>query len=1410
MKTYIKRILIAIKNILNNIQNNHKRLLAISLCVCLIMPLALLTLTANGASNSIAEKILDFETQDQLLGMWANEALPVVSNPTLSFETTNPLNGAASQKIEIPTGFTGGWIGVKTPSPVGGTMGEFGGIVFRIKISNTPDKTYRMSFRPFFGENGNWMDSTGVLATDVSGQIISGAGAKFGDMFYVPANFDGYIFCPKPATFDMTTKINMNMWFSTGDAPSNNGWSGATVIMDDFYYYSSTETKSDIIGTITDKALPPPPPPQELLLSSTASNNDTQNWELKSVENNGSWFYIKNVASGLYLTCASSSEYRLNVFSSTSDQYWSTNELGFNRSLVAFNNQKAGLSSLDGKLTTSITFPRLTFTGELSSLLLANETTYIIDPEGPPMFYSGTVVFPESETNFYLTSGPKVIPGTNPELHLSKTASNSSTQSWQLKGVEENGSWFFMKNISSGLYLTYSSGTYSLSAYTGETEQFWSVDKLGISKSLVTFSNQTVGLSSLAGKLTTSALFPAITFASELNNLTLATPTTYIINPSGSELYTGTVVFSESGVNYYLTYGIVPVTPVNNTTAIIPIFDFESTEPFTTTATSNSMLSVATNKSSMTIGDNSLSIGYAPLFIQEAIKADVAISSNEYTGIIFRLKMDVINGAKMKLILEQGGQTIYLGRNVKFISYLGDLANATPSYDDTQQVVFTPMFFDGFVFFPLSGKFTGSGNVDATLPFSLKIEFSNTNTRAAFNGSETCIDNIGYYNNTDYIKLMNLLDPNREKKISGDTGSGGSDPGTPSIGDDSNSTPSTIVTTSNTVSLVDFENGAQPIKSQDKTQENGKDVYRIIAQKITDKPLIGSASLKLVGQENLSPWAHIDTIMPGVEGSYDGLFIRIKTNASYGAILRSMFFQDSTQIGIGKTPICLDKYGNDITIENPEDKSWQGVKLPSNFDGFVFMPFSGQYADPATGKTIDATREFTFWYLFAENFTDEATWIGTETFIDNTGFYKGNDFKQIIMEIDPSTDFNGSGGPTPGADSGTITDETPYINEQYGIELTGFSDGVLPNKTQLLLTKLDNSKIKTAYNEFIAVHNARNDEIVGTYDLFIANGANKLMDPRGLVSVTFTVPDNYIAENLGICFYDANDGKLKYFKTQETTDYNDNPAVKCYSKVMGTFALINVGAKVSDLKEETNETSSNNANSDVSSSPVTEEPDTTATDILTNDIIDRAIKATTGNTVIISVKELGVLTTEMQQKLLDANKALIVKLKDENGDIQLAWQFDIFTKTVDNIDLSLNEISPNKTKIEKLANGAIIQIISFKYQGDLPNNVKIVIKNIVGFIKGSLLVLKGYNTNTDSLDLIDKNPVLSADGKYLQLEINKCMDYAIINEAKNAVEPPKDTPNNSLIIILIIALILIVTAIVIAVVLVILKKKVQK
>ena len=330
------------------------------------------------------------------------------------------------------------------------------------------------------------MSSEGAVVTDVDGNTITANDAGQNDgsgyQIYLPTDLDGYVFFPKPAGFDMTTKLRMAMWFATGD--SVNGWAGATVLLDDFYYYNSQKSNAVIIAAIEG----------EISVENVPVTGVTVTSEAQAVVGN---------------TCA------LTARVSPSNA-----------------SNKAAIWVSDDEAIATVNTSGVV-TGVAPGIVDITATT--VDGS-----FSGTCSF--------------TVTATAPSLHLTTIPTYNNAQNWQFKGVPGNGSWFFIKHIATGKYLTYSGGNIVLSIFAASGEQYWSCDRLGNNSSLVNLMDQTKGIAMVDGQFSTSDTYPEIIFSSEFSNFVPLNSTMFGNDPNGTEMYIGTISFVQDKVRNYLSY----------------------------------------------------------------------------------------------------------------------------------------------------------------------------------------------------------------------------------------------------------------------------------------------------------------------------------------------------------------------------------------------------------------------------------------------------------------------------------------------------------------------------------------------------------------------------------------------------------------------------------------------------------------------------------------------------------------------------------------------------------------------------------------------------------------------------------------------------------------------------------------
>lgn len=220
-----------------------------------------------------------------------------------------------------------------------------------------------------------------------------------------------------------------------------------------------------------------------------------------------------------------------------------------------------------------------------------------------------------------------------------------------------------------------------------------------------------------------------------------------------------------------------------------------------------------------------------------------------------------------------------------------------------------------------------------------------------------------------------------------------------------------------------------------------------------------------------------------------------------------------------------------------------------------------------------------------------------------------------------------------------------------------------------------------------------------------------------------------------------------------------------------------------------------------------ENPDVFSSEI-SLDLIRKAIENSTGDVAAIRLTKAGVLTSEMMNELVAANKKLRVEITDSNGNVYLAWLFNGFDDASKDFDLSWNEKSPNEALIKSLSKSQLSQIVSFNYE-QLPGNTAVIIRNNGGFVPGSFLKLFSFDAANESLAAEQGATAISNDGQYIQIVLSDATEYLVELSESNKKPTKNDTVENTNIvfIVLIIAGCIVIVGAVLTVILIAKKKR---
>ena len=326
---------------------------------------------------------------------------------------------------------------------------------------------------------------------------------------------------------------------------------------------------------------------------------------------------------------------------------------------------------------------------------------------------------------------------------------------------------------------------------------------------------------------------------------------------------------------------------------------------------------------------------------------------------------------------------------------------------------------------------------------------------------------------------------------------------------------------------------------------------------------------------------------------------------------------------------------------------------------------------------------------------------------------------------------------------------------------------------------------------------------VGDTEHTILNFAN-IGNMPGNVKTSVFVGDQYEDNSLLDLYYFnsiTSSGNLKKEKLEVIDGY-----VTLEVDKTAEYFLVYAGKRVQETVDNDDNTDTNNTLDNTDNNP-----DVYASKI-SLELIKKAIESTTGDVAAIRLTEPGILTTEMMNELVAANKKLRVEITDSNGNVYLAWLFNGFTDTSKDFDLGWNEKSANEDSIKALTKAELSQIISFKYE-QLPGPTAVIIRNNGGFVPGSYLKLFSYEAESGKLIAEQGKAVVSNDGQYLQVVLSNAKEYLVelhTNNKKPADNNTDESNNVLLIVLIIVGGVILVGGAAFAVVIIAKKKKSKK
>lgn len=324
--------------------------------------------------------------------------------------------------------------------------------------------------------------------------------------------------------------------------------------------------------------------------------------------------------------------------------------------------------------------------------------------------------------------------------------------------------------------------------------------------------------------------------------------------------------------------------------------------------------------------------------------------STDFTGFVMRLQSTSDKAGLFRV--SSGGY--YFTKSIILMDTNGKITN--PEAVASQDFIYIPAGFDGYVFVPFAGEFSGATFDASAETFPVLIWFS----LDGWSNSTAVLDNLGYYKGTDYAAISEQM-PKPECLYQEITG---------------------------------FEDG----------QFFGGNAMGNTPLSMEEaKPLSGERSLKITTKNETGQNRLYADGIKGSEG-YDGFVLRLQTNAQEGAAIGIVPRHEDIWPALGDGVTLIDVDYNDVTT--PTSSAGDAIFIPEDFDGYLFVPFSGDRVSPKYTSDMDFNLLI---HMYACS-----SW-GDEVIFDNFGFYRGNPL-DVINQMPNQNDIREYPNPT-----GTLT-----------------------------------------------------------------------------------------------------------------------------------------------------------------------------------------------------------------------------------------------------------------------------------------------------------------------------------------------------------------------------------------------------